>query len=136
MAITSAPVLRDAPAPPRYRRVLLVEDDATLRATLRANLERRGVAVDEASTVSEALAICGRQLPDLLILDINLPDGSGWHVLGALQASSDQPPTIVISASRITRQRLTEFRVAAYMPKPFAINSLIEFVTGKAVPSR
>src|SRR5262249_59032545 len=62
-----------APAP-HPRRVLLVEDEVALRRVLARNLTSRGVAVLEAETASEAVQAVSTDLPDLLLLDINLPD--------------------------------------------------------------
>ena len=77
------------------RRVLVVEDEAALRMIIRRNLERRGIAVTEARTAAEALAALGERTPDLLLLDINLPDRTGWDVLRDLRrtgARCRRPP--------------------------------------------
>lgn len=129
MALTNGPTHGACADPPRYRRVLLVEDEADLRTFIRRNLERRGVEVTEAATVGEALALARGVRPDLLVLDINLPDGSGWDVLRELRTSGPLPPTVVTSAGRVGRERLLEFGIAAFLPKPFAIEELVELVT-------
>jgi DNA-binding response OmpR family regulator len=131
VAINTAAGRRAQTQRPRYRQVLLVEDDPGLRETVRLNLERRGVTVTETETVAGALASLRAELPDLLVLDINLPDGTGWDVLEELRASRRLPPTLVTSAGRVTRQRLTEFGVVAHLPKPFPIDALIEFVMSR-----
>lgn len=110
--------------------VLVVEDEAPLRAVIRRNLERRGVHVAEARTAAEALAALAAGDPDLLLLDINLPDRTGWDVLRELRASGRTPRTVVLSAVRVSPDRLREFAVDSYLPKPFPIESLIGLVTG------
>jgi len=127
-----APRLGARAAAPRYRRVLLVEDDAVLRTFLRRNLERRGIEVTEAGTVDEGLVVARADPPDLLVLDINLPDRSGWDFLHALRASGPVPPTVVMSAGRVARERLREFGIAAFLPKPFAIQAFVELVNANA----
>lgn len=132
MSVTDGP-LQSAPAhAPRFRRVLLVEDEAVLRAFMRCNLERRGVEVTEAGTVADALALSAANRPDLIVLDIGLPDGSGWDVLRELRASRSLPPTIVTSAGQVVRERLLQFGITAFLPKPFAIEDLAQLVTADA----
>ena len=124
----------DGKVVPRYRRVLLVEDEAPLRNVIARNLTSRGIDVHEASTVAEALAAANgapRDLPDLLLLDINLPDRSGWDVLRDLRRRQLQIPTIVISAVRVSQNRLDEFQPMAYLPKPFPIEALLRLVVGQ-----
>jgi DNA-binding response OmpR family regulator len=124
----------DGKVGPRYRRVLLVEDEAPLRNVIARNLTSRGIDVHEASTVAEALAAANaapRDLPDLLLLDINLPDRSGWDVLRDLRRRQLQIPTIVLSAVRVSQNRLDEFQPMAYLPKPFPIEALLRLVVGQ-----
>lgn len=121
----------EPPRPPsstiRYPRVLLVEDEPRLRMIVRTNLEHRGVHVTEARDAAEALAP-DQERPDLLLLDINLPDKTGWDVLRELRAIGPVPPTVVISAVRVPPERLREFGVIAYLPKPFPIDALVRLV--------
>ena len=115
---------------PHHRRVLLVEDEAALRHVIARNLTGRGLDVSEASTVAEALQALSSELPDLILLDINLPDRSGWDVLRDLQRRSINVPTIVVSAVRVSQSRLDEFHPMAYLPKPFPIDALLRLVLG------
>ena len=70
--------------------VLLVEDDPSLGDILGKNLEARGYRVDRAETLAQALASLAGEAPGVMLLDVNLPDGSGWDVLRALEAAG--PP--------------------------------------------
>jgi DNA-binding response OmpR family regulator len=115
---------------PRYGRVLVVEDEAPLRRVIARNLTSRGVQVREAATADEALQAVATELPDLLLLDINLPDRTGWDVLRGLNQRSVQVPTIVVSAVRVSQSRLDEFHPMAYLPKPFPIEALLRLVVG------
>lgn len=120
----------DGRAVPRYRRVLLVEDQASLRQVIVRNLTSRGVQIREAATVDEAIRASNAEVPDLLLLDINLPDRSGWDVLRDLSQRHIAVPTIVVSAVRVSQSRLDEFHPMAYLPKPFPIEALLRLVLG------
>ena len=70
----------------------------------------------------------GANPPDLVLLDINLPDRTGWDVLRDLRATGPLPPTVVVSVVRVAPDRLREFGVLAYLPKPFPIDALVRLV--------
>jgi DNA-binding response OmpR family regulator len=113
-----------------YRRVLVVEDEAILRRVIARNLTARGLDVGEAGTAAQAVeSICSLR-PDLLLLDINLPDKSGWDVMRELRLRGREVPTIVVSAVRVSQSRLDEFHPLAYLPKPFPIEALLRLVMG------
>jgi DNA-binding response OmpR family regulator len=108
--------------------VLLVEDDASLCRVIGRNLSGRGVDVRTEATVSDAFRAVTEARPDLLLLDINLPDRSGWDLLRTLHGRGIDIPTIVISATRCGPERLAEFRPVAFLPKPFPLDALLRLV--------
>jgi len=110
------------------RTIVVVEHAPAFRRLIVRNLEARGHTVRHAGSTAAAGDTMLRQPPDQLILDINLPDGSGWDVLRKLQLHEVELPTIIISASRISPSLLDEFRPMAYLPKPFDLDALLEFV--------
>lgn len=110
----------------RYHKILIVEDDETLRGLISRNLAARGHDVLEANTALEALNQLQAGSPDLLLLDINLPDQSGWQVLR--QIDGKDIPTVIISAVRVSQARLDEFKPLAYLPKPFPLDALLRIV--------
>ncbi len=112
----------------RARRVLLVEDEPTLRRVIARNLASRGLEVQEAGTARDAVDAATTAHPDLLLLDINLPDQTGWDVLRELRRRDREVPTIILSAVRVSHNRLDEFRPLAYLPKPFPIDALLRLV--------
>jgi CheY-like chemotaxis protein len=67
--------------------------------------------------------------PTVVLLDINLPGASGWDLLrgGGLRAAGS-PPVYVVSATSVPPARLREFGVAGFLPKPFAVPTLLEIV--------
>jgi len=111
-------------------RVLLVEDEEPLRRILARNLSRRGYRVTEAASAAEAITFLRAGEPfDALLLDVNLPDQTGWDVLRALDgANTDVPPVIVMTALRPVRRRLDEFHPAAVLLKPFPVDALVRLV--------
>jgi DNA-binding response OmpR family regulator len=117
-------------------RLLLVEDDEPLRRIFARNLARRGYLVAEAGSAAEAIVLLrtGGQF-DALLLDVNLPDQTGWDVLRALKtANAEAPPVIVLTAVRPVRRRLDEFRPAAVLLKPFPVDALVRLV-GRVIGS-
>ena len=111
-------------------RVLLVEDDVTLATIMSRHLRGRGhEAVVAGSAEAAAEAIRDGFRPTVVLLDINLPGDSGWGFLraGSLEAAGN-PPVFVVSATTVSPSRLHEFGCAGYLPKPFAVPTLIEIV--------
>lgn len=126
----TAPEQRERPAAAAAtggRQVLVVEDDDSLRDLVARNLTARGHQVRQAADAGEALEALGRETPEVLVLDINLPDATGWDILRAAQLS---PATAVImlTAVPVSPKRLQEFRPVAYLPKPFPIEALMRLV--------
>lgn len=109
-------------------RVLLVEDEEPLRRILARNLARRGYDVTEAFSAATAIAALRTDAPfDVLLLDVNLPDQTGWDVLRAMEGAQ-VPPVIVLTALRPTKHRLDEFLPAAVLLKPFPVDALVRLV--------
>jgi CheY-like chemotaxis protein len=120
--------------------ILLVEDDEVLCDVIGQNLQARGHEVSVASDMHHALACLHAKDFDLIVLDINLPDQTGWEVLRAAQregclpheVEGDKLPVVVLSAVRMSPRRLAEFRPLAYLPKPFPIEALLRLAAEAA----
>jgi CheY-like chemotaxis protein len=110
------------------RRVLLVDDAPTFRAVIARILASHGYAVREVGSVADALAAWREERPDWLLLDIDLPDRTGWDVLRELSDAGQSVPTVIVSAVRVSAARLAEFRPLAYLPKPFPIEALLRLL--------
>ena len=111
-------------------RVLLIEDDLPLASIVSKHLKARGHETRVAASAEEATEIIrAGYRPTIVLLDINLPGDSGWSFLriGGLDAVG-KPPVFVVSATNVPPSRLREFGCAGYLPKPFAVTTLIEIV--------
>ena len=109
------------------RRVLVVEDDDSLRDLIRRNLVARGHQVRQAPDAAEALEALRQETPDLIILDINLPDATGWDILRIARPAASTA-VIMLTAVPVSPKRLAEFRPVAYLPKPFPLDALMRLV--------
>jgi DNA-binding response OmpR family regulator len=109
------------------RRILVVEDDRTLRQALTFNLEREGYEVRVAVDGEQALAAARDPSLDLILLDIMLPGLSGLEVLRAIRAEGRRTPVIVLSAKGDEVDRVVGLKVGAddYVAKPFSRPELL-----------
>ncbi|MBX7059510.1 MAG: response regulator transcription factor [Leptospirales bacterium] len=107
-------------------RILVADDDRSIRRMLRLSLEGHGFAVVEAATANEALQGALATPPDLILLDLELPDFSGALALEQLRLRG-QIPVIVISASagEADKIRLLDAGADDYLTKPFSIGELL-----------
>ena len=108
-----------------FSTILIVEDDAALARTIQAALA--GLAeVHLCQRAAEAVALLAELHPNLLLLDVALPDGSAFDVLAAL--TSIEPAPMVVAMSGSTRPgesfRLAQLGVSAYLTKPFTLQEL------------
>jgi CheY-like chemotaxis protein len=109
------------------RTILLVEDEDRLQRVLARTLEASGYRVRTARTAAAALEALLTERPDVLVLDVNLPDDTGWGVLRHLAArgiTCATLPTIVLSAGQPAARRIAEFAPRAFLPKPFPVDAL------------
>ena len=113
--------------------ILLVEDDATTRTFLADNLLADGYDVLTADCVRDGLRLCEHKFPDLAIVDVGLPDGSGLDLVRNVRAADGvasridpQTPVVLLSGRRAELDRLRGFERGAddYVVKPFSYNEL------------
>ncbi|HEY0307319.1 MAG TPA: response regulator [Acidobacteriaceae bacterium] len=93
--------------------ILLVEDDHDLANILIASFESAGVHISHASTRQEAIAICRSQQPDLLILDLSLPDGDGFGIIDWLRQHPQMRtlPVVVYSGHEVSESEMSQLRL-------------------------
>jgi two-component system response regulator MprA len=108
-------------------RVLVVEDDLDLRTVLLRGLDEEGFAAAGVGTGAEVLDRVERDAPDLLILDVGLPDADGRDVCQALRAQGVQTPVLFLTARDALTDRVTGFSAGGddYVVKPFAFPELV-----------
>jgi two-component system KDP operon response regulator KdpE len=112
---------------------LLVEDDKQIRRFVRAALEDQGWVVHEADTAARGLSESSTRGPELVILDLGLPDADGIDLLRDLRACSDVA-VIVLSARVGELDKITALDAGAddYLTKPFAVGELLARVRAAA----
>ncbi len=108
------------------KRLLLVEDDRSLGATLCERLQREKYEVAWAETKQRALKKLAEGLWDLVILDIGLPDGSGFELARHIKATMSLP-IMFMTALSTAEHRLEGFEIGAeeFIPKPFHLQELL-----------
>ena len=108
------------------KRLLLVEDDRSLGATLRDRLVREQYDVTWVETKQRALIKLSEGLWDLVILDIGLPDGSGFELARQIKGSTSVP-IMFMTALSTAEHRLEGFEIGAeeFVPKPFHLRELL-----------
>lgn len=109
-------------------RLLVVDDEERLRQTFARALTGRGYIVTEAASHADAMRVLGGGTFDLLLLDINLPDATGWDVLRDLRTAGRSLPTIVFSAVPPRTTLIREFRPDGVLHKPFPMDALFRLV--------
>jgi two-component system KDP operon response regulator KdpE len=110
----------------RLRKILIVDDEAEIRRFLRASLKLYDHQIIEASTGSEALDRTYDQKPDLVILDLGLPDFDGVEVTRQIRSVSTVP-IIILSVRSNERDKIEALDAGAddYLTKPFSIGELL-----------
>jgi DNA-binding response OmpR family regulator len=109
--------------------VLLVEDESALADVIARNFRARGHDVRLAPSAEVAVLSMADRWPDALILDINLPDMTGWDILRRLSAEVRASlRVVVISAAPISQKRIQEFAPLRWLQKPFPMDALIRLV--------
>ena len=107
-------------------RVLVVDDEPQILRALRINLRVREYEVDVAATGTEALEMAARHPPDLVILDLGLPDLDGVEVIGGLRGWT-KAPIIVLSGRADSTDKVEALDAGAddYITKPFGVEELL-----------
>jgi len=105
--------------------VLVVEDEKQIRRFVRASLEEEGCRVFEAGTLASGLVEAGERKPDLIMLDLGLPDGDGVDFIRDLRGWSSTP-ILILSARSEERSKVDALDAGAddYLTKPFGVAEL------------
>ena len=108
------------------QRILIVEDEVEIRRFVRMSLGAEGFEVFEADSVQRGLIEAGTRRPDLVVLDLGLPDGDGIELIRDLRAWSDMP-VLVLSARTTEVDKINALDAGAddYLVKPFSAGELL-----------
>lgn len=110
--------------------ILIVEDERAVARGLQIGLEREGFAVQWADTGARALEIARREIVHLILLDIRLPDTSGFDVCRQLRAAGLRMPIVMVTARDEEVDRVLGLELGAddYVVKPYSLRELISRV--------
>jgi DNA-binding response OmpR family regulator len=108
-------------------RILLIEDTSEIAEALQDHLQHRGYTTSLATRAAQALALVQSQRPDLIVLDLGLPDRDGYTVLEELRARGINTPVLILSARREEADKVRGLQLGAddYVTKPFAAMELL-----------
>jgi two-component system KDP operon response regulator KdpE len=106
--------------------VLLIEDDANIRRFVKTALQSEGCTVYEAETVQRGLIEAGTRQPDVVVLDLGLPDGDGMTLMRELRTWTEVP-VLVLSARTAETDKIAALDAGAddYLAKPFGVGELL-----------
>jgi len=111
------------------KKILLIEDDADLYSLVKYNLEKEGFLVAGSQTGRGAVELCRREKPDLILLDIMLPDSDGLDICKSIRAHPELShlPVIFLTARATETDRIVGLELGAndYVVKPFSVRELI-----------
>ena len=111
------------------KKIVLIEDDPDLYSLIQYNLQREGFTIAGSKTGKGALELCRRERPDLIILDIMLPDADGLDICKGVRAQPDlaNVPLIFLTARASEADRIVGLELGAndYIVKPFFVRELI-----------
>ena len=113
-------------------KVLVVDDESVIVETIEAKLRKEGFTVFTADSAEEGMRLVRRVKPDLLVLDIMLPDVDGLRILERVRESDTYTPTLFLTARDSVMDRVTGLTAGAddYMTKPFSLEELVARLRG------
>lgn len=115
-------------------RILVVDDEPDIRATVQAMLEIEGYEVAVAANGADALAAIEREAPDLILLDMRMPVLDGWGFAAELRRRGLAIPVVVMTAARDAARWAAEIAAPAFVSKPFRFDDLLRAVERARAP--
>ena len=108
-------------------RLLVVEDEPTILELLSGSLRFAGFAVLTAASGAEALRVAAASRPDLILLDVMLPDGDGFDVIRSIRSGGPRVPVIFLTARGHVRERVAGLTLGGddYIAKPFSLEEVL-----------
>ena len=111
----------------RPQTIVVIDDERTIQATLTAVLRRHGFAVEIAPNAAQGRRKVVEAKPDLVLLDLGLPDGDGLEVLKEIKAAQPGLPVMILTAHDSLANAIESIKLGAFhfLPKPYAIEELV-----------
>lgn len=113
--------------------IIVIDDTESIREFLAASLEAHGATVTTTATASGGLSLCEQRSPDLVILDLGLPDNDGLNILQRIKKTHKESPPIVLVLTVRKEQhyvdRAKEIGADYYLTKPIRAEDLVEAVS-------
>ncbi len=117
------------------KKILVIDDAASIRTFLRISLQAEGATYFEAATATQGLELCLSEKPDLVVLDLGLPDRDGLDILPEIKKSTNgaTPPVVVLTVRREHNiiSKAYSLGADAYVSKPFLVEDLLEVIQSK-----
>ncbi|HET7293669.1 MAG TPA: response regulator [Vicinamibacteria bacterium] len=127
--------MAESPPPLASRRILIVDDQPSIRGVLQVALEEAGADVWTAGDGPSALLLLESSVPDVILLDLEMPNMDGWAVIEALRAAprTAHIPVVLVTGTKDYRSftRARGLGIAAFVSKPFRLNEVVE--TGRRI---
>ena len=112
------------------RKILVCEDDASLRAVIRLVLELGGYGVEEASNGRAALELLDQELPDLILVDAKMPVLTGAELIAQIRAEPSRAAIPIVLLTGLPGSVPDDVRADAIVAKPFEKNDLLNVIGG------
>lgn len=111
------------------KKILVIDDTNSIRTFLRISLQSNGAVVHEAASANDGLALCKEIEPDLVVLDLGLPDKDGLDVLPEIkEAVTTKVIILSVRKDPATKEKTIARGASAYMSKPFLMDDLLALI--------
>jgi two-component system, OmpR family, KDP operon response regulator KdpE len=112
------------------RKILIIDDEPDMRSLLKRVLVSHDYAVEEAESIQQGISMYQQTVPDIVMLDVNLPDGNGVNYVSEFK---HQRNTIVLMSADNDhlKDSFREVGVNGFIKKPFEMNELLEVISRK-----
>lgn len=112
------------------KKILVIEDAFSIRTFLRIALTAHGSIFDESETAERGVDICRQITPDLVVLDLGLPDKDGLEILPIIKKMNNHTKVIILSVRKEQKIKDKAFELGAdaYLTKPFLMEELLELI--------